>query len=381
MPKNLSRIMGMLMIACLHGRALQSQCLVAPAPPACTGTEALAVNGESLNTGITKWLYGAPAVFDNLTINGGTLIVCGNLTIDKFTFNSGTLFVLPGAGFVIGGGIGTTLQLQGGCYVYNYGAITSYRSVALDNAHVSAAQPNVFINAGASSVLDISFNWFVINNPYSWFVNNGNAAFHGIITDPLASAGSVCLGDKSQTYQTVLINNAANTYATPSGLSCLSVNEHSYLCDRITADPGLNACLSTAHITDSSCMVSHGKQKAWGSAYVMKNCATCAGLALLPVRSNTGNVPVQKPVSSALVHPLVYPNPFTDRFYIALPPGGNNAAIVITNMTGENIQPGYINYRKKDLLEISFRRQLPSGLYMIQINTGKNVFIQKLMKQ
>lgn len=381
MLKNLSRTLGMLLVVCLHGSALQSQCLVAPAPPACTGTEALAVNGETLNTGTTKWLYGAPAVFDNLTLNGGTLIVCGNLTVDKLTFNSGTLFVLPGAAFVIGGGIGTTLQLPGGCYVYNYGTLTSYRSVALDNGHVSAAQPNVFINAGASSVLDISFNWFVINNPYSWFVNSGRAAFHGIITDPLASPGSVCLGDKSQTYQTVLINNAANTYATPSGLSCLSVNEHSYLCDRITADPGLNACLSSAHITDSSCMVSRGKTKAWGSAYVMKNCATCAGLALLPVNTISGTPPVQRPVPAALTGPLVYPNPFTDRFYVALPPGSSSIAIVMTNITGEYIRPDYTGSSKKDVLEIVFRRPLPPGTYIIHINTGRNSFIQKIIKQ
>jgi hypothetical protein len=383
MPKNLFRIPGMLMIVCLQVAALHSQCLVAPPAPACTGTGPLAVNGETLNAGTTKWWYGASATIDNLTLNGGELIVCGNLTIDKLTFNAGTLFVLPGASFVIGGGIGTTLQLQGGCYVYNYGTVTCYRNLALDNAHVSAVQPNVFINAGAASVLDISYSWFVINNPWSWFVNNGKASFHGIITDPLSSAGSVCLGDKSQTYQTVLINNAANAYATPAGLSCLSVNEHSYLCNRVTADPGLNACLGAAHITDSSCMVSAGKPNAWGSAYLMKNCATCAGLVLLPVNADhtdTRNGLLRPPAGSA-THPTAYPNPFSDHFYVALPAGSTSARIVITNMPGEIIWPAHTNDNGKGLLEIYFRRRLPPGLYTLQINTGKALFVQKLLKQ
>jgi len=381
MSKNLYRIPGMLIMACLFCTALQSQCLVAPAPPACTGTEALAVNGESLNSGITKWLYGAPAVFDNLNINGGMLVVCGNLTVDKLTFNSGTLFVLPGAVFVIGSGIGTTLQLQGGCYVYNYGTINVYRNLALDNAHVSAAQPNVFINASALSVLDISYDWFIINNPYSWFVNNGKASFHGIITDPLSARGSICLGDKSQTYQTVLINNAPNAYATPSGVSCLSVNEHSYLCDRVTADPGLDACLSTSHITDSSCMAGKGIKNAWGDAYVMKNCATCAGLALLPVNTISGNNnPARITERNGATRPLVYPNPFTDHFFIALPQAGAQTGVTITNMPGENIPPGYIN-NNNGVLEIGFCRQLPPGLYAIRINMGRNMFVQKIIKR
>jgi hypothetical protein len=261
--------------------------------------------------------------------------------------------------------------------------LTAYRNVALDNAHVSAAQPNIFINATAASVLDISFNWFVINNPWSWFVNYGKAGFHGIITDPLSSPGSVCLADKSQTYQTVLINNAVNAYATPSGFSCLSVNEHSYLCNRVTADPGLYACLSAAHITDSSCMVSAGRNNAWGNAYVMKNCSSCAALALLPANEGKDQArTVQpRPLSNQSAHPVAYPNPFTDHFYVSLPPGNADAGVVITNMPGENIPPAYTNNNGKGLLEIQFRKPLPPGLYIIQINTGKAVFVQKLLKQ
>lgn len=59
-----------------------SQCLIAPSPPDCTGTEALLVDDETLNTGTTKWYYGGAVTMNSLTLNGGTLIVCGDLTID-----------------------------------------------------------------------------------------------------------------------------------------------------------------------------------------------------------------------------------------------------------------------------------------------------------
>ena len=143
---------------------------------------------------------------------------------------------------------GSTLQLQGGCYINNYGTINMQRGLALDNAHVSASQPNILINASASSVFSLPYDWLVINNPYSWFVNNGKANMHGIVTDPLSSQASVCLGKSSQTLMTVLVNNARNSYAAPVGPACLSVNEHSYLCETVTGDAALDACLAPTHV-------------------------------------------------------------------------------------------------------------------------------------
>ena len=373
MLKNLHRTLGILIMVCLPASTLLAQCLVAPPAPSCTGTETLATDGETLTLG-SKWFYGSATTFDNYTMNGGTLIVCGKLTIDKFTFNTGTLYVLPGAIFTIGSGIGTALQLQGGCYVYNYGTIISQRTIALDNAHVSALTPNVFINASDSSMLDVPYNWFVINNPYSWLVINGKANFHGIITDQLSSAGSVCMGNKSQTYQTVLINNAKNTYSIPSGAACLSVNEHSYLCSSVTPNSGLNACLSSTHITDSSCLISKGLANAWGSAQQMKNCATCAGLSLLPLRYMP---PVQR---SNMFTPFAWPNPFTSRFFISLPAADRNADITITDAYGGNIQSRYTG-RNTNTIEILLDDRDRPGIYFVRIHTAKEMFVQKLVKQ
>ena len=261
--------------------ALQAQCLVAPPAPDCTGTESLVSDGETIGTSVSRWFYGSPRVLSSLTINGGALTVCGNLTINTFNFYSGVIYVRPGASLTITSG--PALLMQGGCYVYNYGTINLQRGLVLDGAHASAAQPNVFINAGTASVLSLLFDWMVINNPYSWFVNEGKASMHGIITDPLSSAGSVCMGLKSQIYQSVLINNAAKTYTAPYGPACVSVSSNAYICEQVTADANMYACLGPSETTDSSCLVSRGKTRPWGNAQLFSGCSICGSIAVLPM--------------------------------------------------------------------------------------------------
>ncbi|MBS1564215.1 MAG: T9SS type A sorting domain-containing protein, partial [Bacteroidetes bacterium] len=380
MPRNLSLIAGLLLLACLQGRALRGQCLVAPPAPVCTGAGPVAVEGETLTTGNTKWLYGGPTTITNYTLDGGTLIVCGNLTIDKLIFNTGTIYICPGGNFVIGSGIGTTLQLMGGCYIYNYGSMTVLRNLALDNGHVSPANPNVLINATSSSSLSIPFTWFVINNPYSWFVNNGKTTAAGIITDPAAAPGCVCLGDKSITQQNQLLNKALNPYLTPSGVSCMSVSSYSSICDRVASGMGTSICLSSSFSADSSCLLSAGKHNAWGTAYVMKNCATCVGLTLLEVDTarSKNNLTPQRQAAGVASSVILYPNPFVRSIDIDLPDGGAGVNIIITNMQGQQIRPSSVTRKSDRVLQIDFGAALPAGHYAIQINSGKVVSVHKL---
>ncbi|MBS1662368.1 MAG: T9SS type A sorting domain-containing protein [Bacteroidetes bacterium] len=283
MPNRLRIALCMLLFTHTLSIPSTAQCIVAPPAPACTGTEPKATDGETLGTSATKYYYGASATYNSLTLDGGTLIVCGNLTIDKLTFNTGTLYVEPGATFVIGSGTGTALQLQGGCYIYNYGTINVQRTLLLDGAHVSTSQPNIVVNASTSSVLTVAFDWLVINNPYSWFVNNGKLTTHGVVTDPQSGAGSVCLGPSSQISMSILVNNAPNTYTAPSGPGCINVLDHSYICESVTSNSNVRACLSSTHITDSSCFVSRGHVKAWGNATTFSSCTSCGSIALLPL--------------------------------------------------------------------------------------------------
>jgi hypothetical protein len=235
-------------------RIASPQCIVAPAAPACNGTEPLLTNDETLPDGTTKWYYGATTTMNSLTMKGGTLIVCGDLTIDKFYIDSGTVYVRPGARFVIGSGIGAGLILRGNSSFYNYGTFEIQRNLSLESGWASASKPNRVINASVNSIFKMSNQYLVVNNPFSWFVNNGSAECWGIINDPQSVAGSVCLGNGSTTRMAILINKVANTYVVPTGVACVNVFQLSQFFGRLTNSTGLMACLGATHHSDSGCI-------------------------------------------------------------------------------------------------------------------------------
>lgn len=355
---------------------MRAQCILPVPAPDCNGTEPLAVSGQTISASTSRWYYGSPQTFTSLTLDGGTLIVCGDLTINNFTFNSGIVFVRPGASLTITSG--PALQMQGSCYVYNYGRIALQRGLVLDNAHVSAMQPNVFINAGVSSSLEMLFDWLVINNPYSWFVNQGKASMHGIVTDPLSAAGSVCLGNKSQVYMAVLINNAAKTYTAPYGPACVAVSDHAYICEGVTADATVNICMGPAGGTDSSCMVSRGKTRAWGSAVLFSSCTTCGAIAVLPVHvPDTGRAtPADR--SSGVTAPEIYPNPFISGISIRMPAGEKAADVSLMDIGGSAVR--HVRFHGNDDIMVELQG-IAAGCYVLRIVTQKKVYLQRVVKR
>lgn len=259
-----------------------SQCISPPAAPACTGTESVVLDNEVLLQGTTKWYYGSPATYGDLTLKGGTLVVCGDLTINRFYMDSGTIYIRPGARFVIGSGIGAGLILAGNSSIYNYGTLEIQRNLSLENGYASAVKPNRIINASTSSVFRMSNQYFVINNQYSWFVNNGTAEFWGIITDAQSSPNSVCLGAGSTTKMAVLINKIADTYVAPSGNACVYVFQLSQFNNKLTSSYSLSICLSSGHNSYSGCGGCPANN--WGTAQVFTSCSGCAALSVLASR-------------------------------------------------------------------------------------------------
>ena len=302
-----------LCLACTPLSHLFSQCLTAPMAT-CTNTEPLVTDGEVLNAGTTKWYYGPVAAYNMLTLKGGTLIVCGNLTIDKFYMDSGKIFVQPGARFVIGNGEGAGLVLRGHSYFYNYGTLEVLRNLSLENGWASPSKPNVVINAIPASVFKMNNQYFVINNANSWFVNKGKAYFHGIITDPQDSVGSVCLGKGSETVMTVLYNKVKNSYFAPEPSACVSVSEFSQLWDTLaTANPYINVCLGLTHRIDSTC-IPFGCKPSWGMANIFNGCVSCGSIHVLPTRF-TSFYAAQHPGGNTLYWNMENPSS-TGIFYI-----------------------------------------------------------------
>jgi len=261
----------------------KTQCLAPPSFPDCSGTETLIQSGDVVVNAQTKWFYGSPATLSNITLRGGTLTVCSDLTINNLVLDSGTIVVKTGGRLVVSNGAG--LVLKGGCAIYNWGTFQCLGNIVMDYGTASATRPNLIINATSASVWLMANQYFVINNPYSKFVNMGTASFHGIITDPGAAQGSVCLGDGSMVNMMVLYNKSRHSYVVPDGTACLSVSQYSQFYDTLTASSNLNVCLGTSHFSDASCTPWGCRLNAWGASHVMNSCLSCLGsFTVLPMR-------------------------------------------------------------------------------------------------
>jgi hypothetical protein len=341
----------------------------------------LAADGQTIAASDSKWYYGSPQTFANLTMDGGTLVICGDLSINNFTFNSGIIFVRPGAKLTITSG--PAMLMQGNCYIYNYGKVVIQRGLVLNSTHASATQPNVFINAGASSVLEILFDYMVINNPYSWFVNEGKATLGGFVSDPQSAAGSTCLGSGSQTIMNILINNAPKTYMAPSGSACVAVKQHAYICEPVTDDATINVCMGPGGGTDSSCLVSRGKTRAWGSAQLFNSCTTCGAIAILPIqapRVRDSQIYIAD-TEEARAAPVIYPNPFTSGFSIRMPDGEKVVDICLIDILGETIAHFRPGVAQDKVMVVEAPPNIPAGCYVFRIITPKKVFLQRVLKR
>lgn len=350
------------------------QCIPAPPPPAsCTGAEPQVVNNEILLKGVQKWYSGPAATLGQVTLRGGTLIVCTDLTINALAMDSGTVIVAPGARLTTGNSSG--FIWRGGCAFYNYGRFELTTHLSLEGPYTSATRPNIYMNASTASSCR-SFNYVIINDPYSYLVNYGQADFHGIITDNFSKAGCVCLGPSSELRQSVIINKVKNTYQAPSGSACMAVWSSSQLVDTVTKDHTLLLCLGTGH---SSLSGGSYRPNAWGAATVFKACNSCVGLALLPVAEKPSgpagrDLPPAEPVRT-------FPNPFTTVVQISWLPGKKPQAIIILNSMGQIIYTCGPGIGSSNKMSITLPAALPEGTYIAKIVYPEQAVVQRLIKK
>jgi hypothetical protein len=274
----LAAFLAFLLLTFSH-ESLGQSCRVAPPLDSCDGSGPAVANNDILTTGTKKWFYGPTGTINQLTLRGGKLVVCGDLTINALFMDSGTIVIRPGAKLSAGGSGGMGMIWTGGCAVYNYGTFFITTNITLQGPYASAVSPNIVMNVTRAASI-MSFNYFVINSPYSWLINNGTAQVQGVITDAGSVAGSVCLGPASQLIQSVLINKVKDTYTAPYGHGCVQVTSYAEFQDSLASNTGVLACVKTG-VT----MASGGGKKpnAWGRALVFPNCGSCGALAILPV--------------------------------------------------------------------------------------------------
>lgn len=341
---------------------------------ACTGTEPLVVADEIIPEGTTKWYYGPATTMNSLTLRGGTLVVCGDLTIDKFYMDSGQIMINPHARFVIGGGIGAGIQLFGKCTITNYGTFECQRNLSMDNGWASPSKPNIIINATWESSFKMPNQYFVINNANSYFVNNGFAQFWGLITDNQSVPGSVCLSGTMQ--MAVLINKIANSYITGSGNSCVYVHQFSQFSGVLTNSTNIYACLGASHTSSAGCAGPGCLPNNWGNAQVVMNCNTCSSLSVLPVRDRNTVAGLTR---NEVTDVKIYPSPFVTDFYVEIPHSDVIEKIIVSDLTGKVIP---VNYQKRgSKWWVSLNNVVQRQVLIVQIVTDKRVVTKKLLKE
>lgn len=349
-----------------------SQCKTAPPLEACLGTEPTVTNNETLLNGTKKWYYGATATFSQLTMRGGTLIVCTDLTINVLNMDSGTIVVRPGAKLTAGASSG--MIWRGGCALYNYGRLEITSNLSFEGPYATAARPNILMNVTAASS-SRAFNYLVINNPFSFFVNNGLAEVHGVITDNNAVVGSVCLGRTSQLKQTVLINKVKDAYTAPYGYACVSVYQLSQFADTLTDHPHVLVCLSASH---TSATGGSNKPNAWGAANVFQNCNSCAEMTLLAVQNTSTKPPASPVVPSAA--PTIFPNPFSDIVQIRWENGKKPRSVVIYESTGRIVYYRDLEQERASVLSVTLATSLAAGNYVVKITYPETIIVRKIIK-
>jgi hypothetical protein len=349
-----------------------AQCLIPPPLDSCNGTEPSLPDNDVLGVGIRKWYYGAAATYNSVTLRGGTLVVCGNLTFNNFNMDSGTVVIRPGGLLRIGGGAG--IVLRGNCNIYNYGTFECTSNLSLDPTWATPAKPNVVINATPSSIFKMSNQYFVINNTNSFFVNRGRAEFWGIITDFGAGSNSVCLGRFSEVRMAVLYNNRKHTYTAPEGSACVNVYQYSQFRDTLTRSMNINICLGAGHTSDASCIPFGCKPNAWGTTNIFNFCDQCAGLQLLS-KPTTPDRSVE--TQSADIN--ISPNPFSRKVTIRWK-GESPREIHLYSMAGAAVYNQKLPVANTHIIDVQVPSALPAGKYFIKLVFEKKVLVRQIVK-
>lgn len=279
-----------------------AQCSV-PAPPAYTacgssGQTALTA-GASVNYSDTYYYTGSASAFTGVSVNyGGTLLVCGTLTLTASNEYGGTIIVAPGGSLTIddsGPGAPNAIQAE----IVNYGALTIITPNTASVIYINTS----FWNYGTMNVLgSITFTSggvYNVNVTSSLTVSGDMITYvptvnNGIVTDKgeFSFTSSLCLGGGSQLSADTLYDqgpaadevtfaaSAAGTTASIGIIDNFSSNGNA-----LTSSSDISICDAPGEV--NSLNTNSGNA---GSAIVSPNCIlSILPIALVSFSGATGN--------------------------------------------------------------------------------------------
>lgn len=243
----------------------QAQCFSAPAAATCSGGNGALSSNTNVNSGQTYY-YSGSGTLGNVSLNGGTIRVCGTLTLNSsFNFNSGRIIVENGGSLTLS----RSFNLNGNCSIINRGLLTITGSVVMQNSN------NYVMNLGPSAVLQMnnSGTRLELNSSTAYFSNEGVANIYELRIQSQAAAGSVCLGKSSCTQTQFINNNRAGAVTANSQKAAISVGQNIYLNQPITGDTALVICQRSGS--------TKGGPAAYGTPKIYTDCPSCS--VALPV--------------------------------------------------------------------------------------------------
>jgi hypothetical protein len=243
-----------------------AQCTTAaPAIASCSGGNGAVHNGANINFGQTYW-YSSNGTLAGVNMGGGTLRVCGTLTLSSINFNSGTIIVENGGGLVINNP--SELQLSGLCFIVNRGSFVVNAGLQMRNLF------NIIWNDNSAAVFTVN-GTLNINSSSSYIINKGILKATSLVIQNNADENSVCMRENAIMNIGSLTTNASNavSYSGIGSPGCVSIGGTYILNRPFTASSSIAVCKTTGS--------SSGGSENWGSAIVSSGCSGCS--AALPV--------------------------------------------------------------------------------------------------
>jgi len=242
----------------LCGLSSHAQCMSGPPPAPCSGGNGPLGNNANVNSGDTYYYSGSGTV-SNVNVNGGTIRVCGTLTLNSFNFNNGNVIVESGGSLTIT----NSFNMNGNSSVVNRGLLQITGTVVMQNSN------NYLMNLGSSAVLQINSagTHLELDASTDYFVNEGTADIFDLYIDQVNS-GNICLGHNSCLQTQNIHNNSLNPVTAGGQSAAISVGQQIYLNQPLTSDTALIICMNPGSSKDGPAP--------YGTGHVYSNCPSCS---------------------------------------------------------------------------------------------------------